>query len=263
MQNSAYNNPCSKNGAGEKKLARRGQAAPGVKKSLMELSDRMGDLGKIPLFSGLTARQLDWLRNRLYARAFPANQEVMVTGSPGDLVYIILSGTVKIYVPQLDGEDVIVAILGPGDPVGEMSLIDRTNRSASVITLETTSMLWMNPLDFKAAMESMPVLAQNMMRILSSRLRASSGQIQALAALDVSGRVVRQLLTYADRYGQPCSLGIEIPIRLTQNDLAALVGASRKRVNQAIVELKRAGYISIDHLYHITLHDRAALEKLA
>lgn len=260
MTNTAYNY-FQRNRPGEKNRACQEEA--GVKRCLKDMSERIGDLAKIPLFSGLAAKQIDWLRSRLYARTFPANREVMVTGMPGDLVYIILSGTVKIYIPQPDGEDVIVSILGPGDPVGEMSLIDHASRSASVITLETTSVLWMNPQDFKEALDNMATLSQNMMRILSNRLRNSTGQIQALAALDVSGRVVRQLLTYADRYGQDCPNGIEIPIRLTQNDLAGLVGASRKRVNQAIVELKRNGWISIDGGYHITLLDREALEKIA
>jgi len=216
----------------------------------------------IPLFSGLSDQQIAWLDARLYHSAFPAGQDMMVTGMPGDRVYIILSGTVKVYIPQVDGEDVIVAILGPGDSVGELSPLDQNGRSANVITIEETKVLWMRQDDFKEALLTMPILAQNLIHVLSSRLRSSTNQIQALAALDVGGRVARQILAFADRYGVQGADGqVVIPIRLTQNDLAGLVGASRKRVNQASVELKRCGCISIDGGYHITILDRDGLES--
>ncbi len=223
---------------------------------------KIANLEGIPLFTGLTENQLDWLRGRLYTRSFPANKELMITGAPGDMVYFILSGTVKVYIPQLDGEDVIVTILGPGDPVGEMSIVDHGGRSANVITLEETLVLWMSQAHFKEALASMPAMSQNLMRTLSHRLRNSTGQFQAMAALDVSGRLIRQLLTFARRYGVPGPDGeVVIPIRLTQYELASLVGASRKRVNQAMVILKRKGWIAIDGCYHITILSRSALEE--
>jgi CRP/FNR family transcriptional regulator, cyclic AMP receptor protein len=219
------------------------------------------NLDQIPLFSGLPEKQRGWVLTRLSERTFPKSHEMIVAGMPGEFIYIILSGTVKVYIPQRDGEEVIVAILGPGDPVGEMSVIDRSGRSASVITLEETRMLWMDQSSFQEALQTMPTLAQNLIGILNNRLRTSTGQIQALAALDVQQRVIRQLLAFAERYGQPARFGnILIPIRLTQGDLAGLVGASRKRVNQAVVVLKQRGWIMVDVDYHITLLDRAAME---
>lgn len=234
----------------------------GIKPMGSVFSDHFSGIDSIPLLSGLSEKQMEWLRSRLYTTVFAANQDMMITGTPGDKVYIILSGTVKVYIPQTDGEEVIVAILGPGDPVGEISMLDQGGRSASVITIEETQVLWMSQENFKEALLTMPVMAQNLIRILSNRLRNSTNNIQALAALDVSGRIVRQILAFADRYGVAGPNGeTVIPIRLTQNDLAGLVGASRKRVNQATVELKRCGCISIDAGYHITILDRAGLER--
>jgi CRP/FNR family cyclic AMP-dependent transcriptional regulator len=219
------------------------------------------DLGQIPLFSGLSEAQCNWVRGRLSLRVFSKHHDVVVAGMQGEAVYVVLSGTVKVYLPQLDGVDVIVAILGPGDPVGEMNLIDHSGHSASVVTLEETRALRMDEHSFNIALQTFPVLSQNLIQILNSRLRRSTGQIQALAALDVRQRVIHQLLAFASRYGCPGSSGeTVIPIRLTQPDLAGLVGASRKRVNQAIVSLKRSGHIAIDREYHITIHQRAALE---
>ncbi|MBE0697216.1 MAG: Crp/Fnr family transcriptional regulator [Anaerolineaceae bacterium] len=220
------------------------------------------NLDLIPLFSGLSEKQHNWLLSRLTERTFYKNQELIESGMPGEFLYIILSGTVKVFAPQRYGEEVIVAILGPGDPVGEMSVIDSSGRSASVIALEETRVLWINQSSFQEALQTMPVLAQNLIGILNNRLRTSSGQIQALAALDVQERVIRQLLSFAARYGQPAASGKTIiPIRLTQSDLAGLVGASRRRVNQAIVALKHSCWVAVDVDFHITLLDQAALER--
>lgn len=226
------------------------------------ISDKTINLANVPLFSGLTEKQRSWLCGRLYARTFPAAKDVIVAGSPGEMIYIILSGTVKVYVPQPDGTDVIVDFLGPGDTVGELSLVDQAGRSASVITLEESLVLWMNQADFQEALLNMPVMAQNLLRILSNRVRASNSHIQALAALDVQQRLARQLLSFASRYGRSAPEGgVTIPIRLTQSDLAELVGASRKRVNQVMVVLKRLGWIAIDNEYHITILDQPALQE--
>lgn len=219
------------------------------------------ELAQIPLLRGLTAQQYDWLRARMMVRVFSRGSALIESGMPGESLYLIVAGTVKVFAPQPDAEDVTIAILGKGDPVGEMSLVDRGGRSASVIALEETTTLWMSEQSFKDAMQHIPALAQNLAQILSQRLRSSGEQIQALARLDVQQRVIRQLLLFADRYGSPNGSDIVIPIHLTQNDLAELVGASRKRVNQAIVALKQSGWVSASADYHFTIHNRRALEN--
>jgi CRP/FNR family cyclic AMP-dependent transcriptional regulator len=106
----------------------------------------------------------------------------------------------------------------------------------------------------------MPVITYELLHVLGDRLRLANEQIQALATLDIYGRVARQILAIAGRYGQVTSDGeIVIPIRLTQSDIASLVGASRERVNQVMVAYKQQNYISIDQNYRITIHDRQAL----
>ncbi len=246
-------------GAPAGELPSRGQLT--ISRAVMAAFEQLNRLGEVPLFAGLTEKQLSWLRNRLYARAFPAGVDVIIAGAAGEALYVILTGTVKVYVSQPDGTDVIVAILGPGDTVGEQAIVDQVGRSASVITLEDTTVLWMSQSDFQEALNTMPVLARNLLKILSARLRMTTGHMQAMASLDVNHRLVRQIMAFASRYGRENSDGtITIPIRLTQNDLSELVGASRKRVNQAMVTLKREGWIAVDAGYHITILDRAALE---
>jgi CRP/FNR family cyclic AMP-dependent transcriptional regulator len=218
------------------------------------------ELADISLFRNLTANQLVWLNERLHQRVFPANSNIAVVEQPGEVIYIVLKGTLKIYVHQSDGAEVILAVLGPGDTVGEMSLVDSAGRSANVITLEKSSLLWMDRTTFEQCLQTIPAITRNLVNILSKRLRLANEQIQALATLDVYGRVARQLLAFAQQYGQPTANGATlIPIRLTQSDIADLVGASRERINQVIVSYKRQKYISVDRRYRITVHNRPAL----
>ena len=205
-------------------------------------ADTRNLLSYIKLFEGLTPAQLSWVAQNAHRRNFEAGRNVLTIEQPGEAVYIILYGSVKIHVEQ--GErDVILAILGEGDLLGEMSLIDSIGRSASAVTLENTLMLWMDKTTFTYMLDNFPPVARNLVKIMVSRVRLSDQLIQALATLDVNGRVARQLLAFAEKYGREKDGVTQIRITLTQGDIADLVGASRKRVNQAMVLFKERGLI--------------------
>ena len=225
---------------------------PGRKDSTRNL------LSDIVLFAGLTPTQLDWVAQRSHRRVFEAGRNVMTIEQPGEAVYIILHGTVKIHVEQ--GErDVILSILGTGDILGEMSLIDSVGRSASAVTLENSLLLWMDKATFYYILDNFTPVARNLVRILSSRVRLSDQMIQALATLDVNGRVARQLLAFAEKYGHEKDGAVQIRIVLTQSDIADLVGASRKRVNQAMVLFKEQGLLDTDAEGRISIKDKEGL----
>lgn len=213
----------------------------------------------IPIFEGLSQSDLNWLSMRAHRRVFPAGTNILTAQQPGEAVYIILHGTVKIHVEQPDGRDVVLAILGTGDTLGEMSLIDSAGRSASAITLEDSLLLWMDKLAFQQALQQFPSLAQNLVRILSARVRLANELIQALATMDVNGRVARQLLAFADKYGRNEGESVLIPIHLTQSDIADLVGASRRRVNQVMVAFREQELISSNASGRIIVLNRAGL----
>jgi CRP/FNR family transcriptional regulator, cyclic AMP receptor protein len=136
------------------------------------------------------------------------------------------------------------------------------------VTTEPSRLVWMDRASFQASLRSMTPLANNLVRLLAQRLRFANEQIQALCTLDVPGRVARQILALADRYGHPepgtppgSPAPVKIPLRLTQSDLGEVVGASRERVNQAIGELKQNGYIRVDGNHRIHVLDRQALTR--
>jgi CRP/FNR family transcriptional regulator, cyclic AMP receptor protein len=228
--------------------------------TLTRKDDTRNLLADIDLFSGLTPVQFDWVAQRAHRRVFEAGRNVMTIEQPGEAVYIILHGTVKIHVEQ--GErDVILSILGTGDLLGEMSLIDSVGRSASAVTLEDSLMLWMDKATFSYMLDNFPPVARNLVKILSARVRLNDQLIQALATLDVNGRVARQLLAFAEKYGHAKEGATQIRIVLTQSDIADLVGASRKRVNQTMVLLKERGLIDTDSEGRIAIKNSEGLAR--
>lgn len=218
-------------------------------------------LAAIPIFLGLTEAEISRISALLRSRRFPALTNILTVDQPGEVAYVILSGTVKVHVEQADGTDVILAILGRGELLGEMSLVDRVGRSASAITMEESTLAWLDRATFQELLDTIPAMGRNLVAILSRRLRLANTRIQSLATESVSGRLARQLLAFALEYGEPLADGhYRIPLRLTQSDLAELVGATRVRVNQALSALRKDNRISIDENYRITINDRAALE---
>jgi CRP/FNR family cyclic AMP-dependent transcriptional regulator len=221
-------------------------------------------LSRISLFRGMPTRELERLTPLLHERNFPAGASVLTAEQPGEAIYIIIEGSVKIHLFTPDGAEVILAVLGPGEIVGEMSLADSLGHSANVTTLEESAFLWMDRRTFRSGVEGSTVLGRNLADVLSRRLRLANAHLLSLATLDVPGRVASQLLALAHEYGEELPEGgARIPIRLIQADLAALVGASRARVNQALGFFRKRQAISVDKDGHITVLNADVLSRRA
>jgi CRP-like cAMP-binding protein len=221
-------------------------------------------LESVPLFRGLTPIEQQHLYKLLGVKSFSEGTTILTAEQPGDIVYIVLNGTIKVQVDQPDGTPVILAILRAGEVAGEMSVVDRLGRSATVVAMEHVTLAWLTYSDFWACLRSIPTMTFNLAGILSRRLRLANSHAVAQATLAVEGRLADQLLALADEYGVVGSDGgCRIPFRLTQSDLAALVGASRVRVNQILVAWKHVGFLDVSGRHIITLLDRHALSDAA
>jgi CRP/FNR family cyclic AMP-dependent transcriptional regulator len=219
-------------------------------------------LEQIPLFQGLQPDELAQIRSQLHEATYREGTNIIGAQQPGDVVYVIVRGTVKVHVKRSGGPDVVLGILGAGEVLGEMSAADSLVRSANVTAKEDTLVLWMDRRWFHDRLRSMPRFALNLVRILSRRLRLANAQVQSLAVLDVDGRVARQLLALAQEYSQGGELrGTVIPVRISQTELGQMVGASRVRVNQVLSFYRDQGYISIDEENRITVRDPAGLAR--
>jgi CRP/FNR family cyclic AMP-dependent transcriptional regulator len=220
-------------------------------------------LARVPLFQGLPRTEIDRLSEYLYETRFPAGANVLVADQPGEAVYVILKGSVKVNAIRPDGTEVVLAVLGAGEVLGEMSVADSLGRSASVVALEETTLLWMDRRTFRSSVADSTVLSANLAEVLSKRVRLANARLIAIASLDVPGRVASQLLSLAREYGQETPGETRIPMRLTQTDLAALVGASRVSVNQSLGQFRKRGAISTGKDGRVTVHDEEALARRA
>lgn len=212
------------------------------------------------LFDSIPEADLQKIADLMHWKKFSAGSTIITAEQPGEAVYFILQGTVKIHVEQADGSVVVISILGAGDIVGEMSVLDNSTRSASVVTIEESTLLWMDRNAFTECLKTVPLVTYNLARILTKRLRLANDQIRALATQEVESRIAYHILVFADQYGKVDTNGdILIPIRLTQSDIASLVGASREHTNKVLVSYKERKYISVGQNYHITIHNKHAL----
>lgn len=233
----------------------------------MEVIDRCAGspVSSLPLFRRMNSGQLQTAQSVLHRKVVPAGQILMTENDPGDLVYVIVSGAVRISIRR-DMADVIVGLRGPGDLLGELSILDGATRSATAITQTPCTLLWASHDDFWDVLWEIKPFAMNLTCHLSQRVRTLTAQVEAMASLSVQGRLARQVMALAEEYGCPTSLpsahhAIEIPFHLTQADLASMIGATRVQVNQVFCQWKRRGFIEMRN-GHVVVRDGNAVQAL-
>lgn len=191
-------------------------------------------LAQVALFANLDSESLGELSAVVRRRGFRAGEVIFHRDDPGQVLYVIREGKVKITINSPEGHEVVLAVFGPGDYFGELALLDGQPRSASAVALEDVETYALQRSDFIRAVMSHPRIAVQVMNVLSRRLRQTDTMIEDLLFLDVHGRVAKKLLDLAELHGVRTPEGILIDMRLTQSDLAALVGASRESVNKVM-----------------------------
>jgi len=197
-------------------------------------------LATVSLFAELNESELDALATRAVTRTYPKNTILINEGERSYSLYIILSGSVRVFAGDEDGKEVLLAILGPGESVGEMALIEDAPRSASVMTVERCKMSIISREDFMQCMKNHPSIALHLLKALSRRLRQQNRSTKNLALMGVYERVASVLKEQAVEHDG--DLVIE---GLTHQRLANMVGASREMVSLVLKALKTEGYIAV------------------
>lgn len=217
--------------------------------------DRITDfLATVPLF-----RELDRVSVRGFAeltreQKFAKGAMIVSEGDPGDALFVVRSGEVKVLLIGEDGREVILNVLGVGDHFGELSLIDGRPRSAHVVSTLASSLLVLRRADFRRQVDQSPAVAWGLMIELSRRLRQADGTIGSLVLLDVPGRVAKVLLEHATP-GEPATLVKQ----LTHQTIAHMIGASRETVSRAMAEFQEKGLITVQRR-QVTIVNRTSLE---
>ena len=220
------------------------------------MTDTADFLATVPLFRSLDATELAHFGQLVREKSYPKGSVILFEDDPGDALFVVRAGRVKVVLVAEDGREVILGILSVGEHFGELSLIDDQPRSAHVIAMEDSSLLVLRRDDFRKRVEANPSVAWSLLSELSRRLRRADGQIGSLALLDVPGRIARMLLDTADEAGG----GPQIEKALTHQTIAHVIGASRETVSRAMREFQQAGWISTERR-RIRITDRAALQK--
>jgi len=213
-------------------------------------------LRRVPLFNDLADAELARFAEVLREREYPKNSVFLFEDDPGDALYVVRAGQVKVVLIGEDGREVILSVLTDGDFFGEMSLIDDEPRSAHVIAMKDSQLLVLRREDFQAQLEVQPKIALKLLRVLVQRLRRADEKIGGLVLLDVNGRVARLLLDLAEEGGGP-----KITRRLTHHTIAQMIGSSRETVSRAMRDLVARGLIEVTRR-EISIKDRDGLATL-
>jgi len=199
------------------------------------------ELRTVALFASLSEEELRSLERHTVTKTFPKNAVLVTEGDHTDSLYVILSGNVKVYVSDEGGKELVLGTYGPGDYFGEM-VLDEGLRSASVMTLESSSFAIISRDEINILIVRHPEMAIHIMKKVIQRARILTENIKSLALLDVYGRVARQLLSLAtDRNGK-----LVIAENLTHQELANRVGASREMISRILKDLSLGGYIKVE-----------------
>lgn len=195
-------------------------------------------------------------------RRFGAAEPLMHQGGPSDALYVLLEGRVRVTVVDAEGHELLLDLLGPGDTVGELSVIDGRPRSASVSSIEPGRALRVPTAQFLRFLQQHPPAALALLRVLAQRLRESDDARLRLVSERTDQRVARRLLELAAEHGEVEGDDVRITAPLTQAELASWVGASREGVSYALRDLREAGAITVERRA-ITVHDLASLRERA
>ena len=179
-----------------------------------------------------------------HTRRAGAKELIFSKGDTATQLFLILNGRVKVSASSEDGREIIFGILGPGELFGEIALLEGTEHSGSVWTLEPTELLSFNRRDVSALLHDQPSFALSLLTTICSRLRRASELVEDIAFRPVPVRLAKRLLALARSYGIPCGQGIRIELRLCQQELADMVNTTRESVNKQLAVWHKEGLVA-------------------
>src|SRR6188768_15347 len=222
-------------------------------------------LGAIPLFAGLSADQLDKIAALAQVRSYTGREVVVNQGEPARALFAIIRGRLKVASCGPDGRDTVLGIMAEGEVFGEVALLDGGLRSATCTAIEPCELLVIDRVQFMELLESSPAISVKLLDVLAKRLRRLSQRSEDAAFLDVPSRLARSLLDLANRFGEKGgspSRDIHIALKLSQQELGDLVGATRESVNKHLSDWTRQGIMRLQ-AGRMIISDMEGVRRLA
>ena len=218
-------------------------------------------IGRHYLFKELAPELLTRVIALTVSRAVQAGETVFLKGDPGDALYAIAEGAVRIGVTHEGGREIILNVLEPGDVFGEIALIDGLSRSADAVALTPTRLIVLRRRDFMPLMEREPKVAIHLLELLCERVRWVSELVEDNAFLDVPARLAKRLVGLATAYGRQTPEGIVIDLKVSQQTLGQLLGTSRETVNKILQGWSKQGWLDVQR-QRVTVRDLPALRTV-
>eukprot|EP01037_Dinobryon_pediforme_P005249 gene5249-5301_t len=214
-----------------------------------------------PFFNHMRPAELDELIASSAERRVSRGTLIFSKGDPGSCMLAVLAGHIRVGTVSLEGREVTLNVIGPGEIVGEIALLDGKPRSASAVAAEDTTMMVIERNVFLPFLLRHEGLVERMLVVLCDRLRRTSNALEEIALFDLQARLARLLVKLAEDYGRSVGQGVRIDLKLSQRDLSNLVASSRESVNKQLKIWRDAGFIDLD-AGRIVLLQREALQKL-
>ena len=210
------------------------------------MDEQVGALGASPLFAALNDEARDALRQTMDDVLLPRGATLFSEGDPGDRLYVVTQGKIKLGRTAVDGRENLLAVMGPGEMFGELSLFDPGPRTATATAITETTLSGLGHDDLQPLLTQRPEVAGRLLAALARRLRRTNEAMADLVFSDVPGRVAKALLDLSTRFGVQTDDGLRVTHDLTQEELAQLVGASRETVNKALADFASRGFLRLE-----------------
>ena len=213
----------------------------------MRNNDPVDDvLMQAPLFAALDPEAAAALRSSLIERVVSKGEVLFSEGEPGDRLYVILEGKVKLGRTSSDGRESLLLILGPGEMFGELSFFDPGPRTSTATALTDAVVLGLGNEQLRPWLQGRPEVGPALLQALARRLRRQNEAMSDLVFSDVPGRVAKALMDLGEKFGEVTPEGLLVTHDMTQEELAQLVGASRETVNKALADFAQRGWIRLE-----------------
>ncbi len=199
----------------------------------------------VPLFAGFGPSDFESIEKCLVRRRYPAGQTLFHMGDEGGSLHFIERGRVKVTIPSSSGEELILAILGAGNLLGELSLFDGKPRSATVQALEDTETLCLHREDLLELMRGRFDVVEKILVVLAGRIRDTDTLLADKHFLDITARLAKKILDLGDTFGVQEGGQVRIGVKITQKDLASMIGATRESINKQLKALRDQGLVRI------------------
>ena len=217
-------------------------------------------LKRVPIFSALSTHQMTQLADAVTKRRVKRGELIVEQGKKSNALFVILSGRARVVMTDRRSKEVIVAVLQVGDYVGEISLIDGKSHSASVQAEVQTDLLVLGQAEFNRCLAENHATANSVIKGLASRLRKADDKISALALMDVDGRVAQVLVSFSQPAVDNCKQ-LVIREKITRQDIAKMVGASREMVSRVMRDFEERGFIKTRANGSLELTERRSVPR--